>query len=341
MTTPEASLSQDGGQTVSKAPASTRTRIVNFVRQALIFVVFAAAIYFIVIQWPQVQSAVFSLEWWQLALALISLVPGVLLGMLMWRTVMIGLLKPHEPAPPGQVLNKIYLIGQIGKYLPGSVWAFVLQMELGKKNGIARAQVFVASLVSTGITIGAALVVGATSLPILADRQPQLQWLYVLLPIVVLAMNPRVVTFLVNIVLRVFRRPRLDSPIQAATMVKAFILGVLMYLFFGLHLWILVAHETSLNLATFLVLTGALALGMTLGVVAFLLPAGVGAREAILYLALAGLMTSGAATALAALSRVMFTIADLLCVGVAFIGHRRAAREIEQEGSRPVEGDAS
>ncbi|WP_309073017.1 lysylphosphatidylglycerol synthase domain-containing protein [Paenarthrobacter sp.] len=301
---------------------STKAKLVDFARRALVVIVFAAAAYFIAVQWPQVQATVFALQWWQVLLSLLALIPGVLLGMYMWRVVMASLLRSVDIEPQGLVLNQIYLVGQIGKYLPGSVWAFVLQMELGRKNGIARAQVFVASLVSTGITIGAALVVGASALPILVQRQPNLQWLYVILPVVILAMNPNVVTFLVNIVLRVFRRPPLPERIQANTMVKAFILGVLMYLCFGLHLWILVGHEATLDLATFLVLTGALALGMTLGVLAFLLPAGVGAREAILILALAGMMSAGAATAIAALSRIMFTIADLLCVGISFVHFR-------------------
>jgi hypothetical protein len=66
-------------------------------------------------------------------------------------------------------------------------------------------------------------------------------------------------------------------------------------------------------------------------VLAFLLPAGVGAREAILILALAGMMTAGAATAIAALSRIMFTVADLLCVGIAFVHFRWR----QQSASKP------
>ncbi len=203
------------------AAKSTKAKLVDFARRALVVIVFAAAVYFIAVQWPQVQATVFALQWWQVLLSLLALIPGVLLGMYMWRVVMASLLRSVDIEPQGLVLNQIYLVGQIGKYLPGSVWAFVLQMELGRKNGIARAQVFVASLVSTGITIGAALVVGASALPILVQRQPNLQWLYVILPVVILAMNPNVVTFLVNIVLRVFRRPPLPERIQANTMVKA------------------------------------------------------------------------------------------------------------------------
>lgn len=314
------------------APKSQENKVINkrqalidLARRALLVIVFAAAIYFIIGNWPQVRETVESLEWWQLALSLLALIPGVLLGMLMWRVVMVGILKSRHISSEGRALNQIYLVGQIGKYLPGSVWAFVLQMELGRKNGIARAQVFVASLISTGVTVGASLVVGSLALPLVIDQQPSLQWLYIILPFVLLAMNPYVVTFLVNITLKVLRRPPLPERIHASTMIQSFVLGVAMYCFYGLHLWILVGHETELTLHNLMLLTGSLALGMTAGVLAFLLPAGVGAREFVLYLALAGMMPGGAATAIAALSRLMFTVADLLCVGVAFLRLKKSA----------------
>lgn len=306
------------------APPTKRQGILDFARRALLVLVFAAAAYAIYTQWPEVKSTVFSMAWWQVAAAVALLIPGVLLGMLMWRVILVGILdSDHAAGIQGSGLNKIYLVGQLGKYVPGSVWAFVLQMELGRKQGLGRAQVFVASLISTGITVGASLVVGALALPVLGDKQPSLRWLYVLLPVVFLAMHPRVVTFLVNLVLKVFRRAPLPTPIRAKIMIQSFILGVGMYVFFGVHLWLLAGHEAGLDLRTLFFLTGALALGMTTGVVAFLLPAGIGAREAIVGLALASFMTVGAATAIALLSRLLFTVADLLCVGVAFLAKKK------------------
>ena len=307
-------------ETPVSTPPTKKQKILDLARRTLLVLVFAAAAYAIFTQWPQVKATVFAMAWWQVGLSLVLLVPGVLLGMLMWRVVLLGILDSDRISTPRRGgLNKIYLVGQLGKYVPGSVWAFVLQMELGKKHGLGRAQVFVASLISTGITVGASLVVGALALPALGNQQPALRWLYILLPIVILAMHPRVVTFLVNLVLRIFRRSPLPTPIHAKTMIQSFILGVGMYAFFGLHLWLLAGHETGLELGNLFFLTGALALGMTTGVLAFLLPAGIGAREAIVGLALASMTTAGAATAIALLSRLLFTVADLLCVGVAFL----------------------
>ena len=69
---------------------------------------------------------------------------------------------------------------------------------------------------------------------------------------------------------------------------------------------------------------------MTAGVVAFVLPSGIGARELVIVGALATVLPYGQALALAVVSRVMFTVAELVSAGVAtlaaWLATRRGAR---------------
>ena len=57
----------------------------------------------------------------------------------------------------------IYLVGQLGKYIPGSVWAFVVQMELARSASVQRVQSLAAGVLSVGINI---LVGGALGLAV-------------------------------------------------------------------------------------------------------------------------------------------------------------------------------
>jgi hypothetical protein len=70
-----------------------------------------------------------------------------------------------------------------------------------------------------------------------------------------------------------------------------------------------------------------MALGMLAGIVGFLLPAGVGARELVIIAAVGPLVGIGEATAYAAVSRLMFVAADLFsaggAAGMAVIARRR------------------
>lgn len=280
--------------------------------------VVGAAVYAVVRQWPEVQVTLSRIAWWQVVLSLLTLIVGIVLGMLSWRAVVVGIAHPGR----GKKISQVYLIGQMGKYVPGSVWAFLLQMEVGRKNGIARAQVFVAALVSTGVTVAASIVVGLVALPQLSERHPGLRWLYLLLPVALVALHPRIVTALVNLALRILRRAPLDEPMRLATIAQSFLFAVLMYGVYGVHLWILVRSTGGIGIENALFATGALALGMTTGLVAFLLPSGIGAREAVVVAGLTTFLPTGSALALALLSRVMFTVGELICMGASYLDLR-------------------
>jgi uncharacterized membrane protein YbhN (UPF0104 family) len=65
---------------------------------------------------------------------------------------------------------------------------------------------------------------------------------------------------------------------------------------------------------------------MTAGLVAFVLPSGIGAREVVIVGALAAVLPYGQALALAVVSRVMFTVVELTSAAVATLGARLSTR---------------
>ena len=311
------------------AVPSRRQRIVDWARRGLILLVVAAAVFALVRERDTIGATIGDIAPWQLGLTLVITLGGIYLGMLSWRAVVVGIAHPG----PGKRLGQVYLVGQLGKYLPGSVWAVVLQMEVGRKNNLPRSQVLVSALVGTGVSVAASLVVGLLAIPQLAPSHPWMRWLYLAMPVLLLSMHPRVVTWAVNLVLHLVRRPALDRPITARSIVVSFAFAVAMYCVYGIHLWLLVRSRGGIGLENAAFLTSALALGMTVGVLAFLLPSGLGAREAVLVAALATVMPPGTALAFAVLSRAMFTVAELLTMSVslapevpAMLRHRRERR---------------
>jgi len=70
---------------------------------------------------------------WLLVAALATLANLVLTWMA-WRAVLadLGSRLPFRPAA------RIFFVGQIGKYVPGSLWPVVVQAELGRDHGVAR-----------------------------------------------------------------------------------------------------------------------------------------------------------------------------------------------------------
>lgn len=69
--------------------------------------------------------------------------------MLVWRALMAGL---GSPLPVG-VASRVLFVGQLGKYLPGSVWPVLAQMELASEHKVPRVRTAAASVISMCLSL--------------------------------------------------------------------------------------------------------------------------------------------------------------------------------------------
>jgi len=295
---------------------SRRAGVVNVLRIALTVLVVVAALWQLVIHWQEVADTVAGLQWHRALLAQVMIFLGFGCSTLSWQVLLDDLGKPIGLRRGAQ----IFLVGQLGKYLPGSVWAYVLQIELGHKAGLERARVFAATVFSVVVGVVAALFAGALAIPRLVEQDPRLAWLpwlYLVLPVALVMLYPPVLTAIVRFGFRLLRRPRPDHPIAARAVIASLAAALGTYLFFGLHLWMLADTREGLTLSPLSLCIGTMAIAMLAGLAFFMLPSGVGAREFVIVIALTPLVGIGRATAYAAVSRAMFILAELLAAGTA------------------------
>jgi glycosyltransferase 2 family protein len=307
-------------------PEHTRAGLLVWIRRLVVLAVVAYAALQLVGQWDEVSLALARLSWPRLVLACVAVTVGVLLSPLVWQT-MLGALDVRVTV---QDASKIYLVGQLGKYVPGSVVAFLLQMELARAVGVTRARSFTASLLTAGVVVVASLLAGTLAIPALMANQPALLWLFALLPIGLAFLHPVVLTFTVDKVLGLLRRQPLVHRLSGRAIARATALSVVTYAFYGVQLYILAGSQRDswdLNAGLVLLLCiGSMGLAMTAGLVAFILPSGIGARELVIVGGLSAVMPYGQALALALVSRVVFTVVELAAAGVATLVVRLSSR---------------
>src|SRR5690242_2668888 len=96
----------------------------------LVFVLAAVGLggYALASQWSQVRSGLADLGWAAVAGALVAVLLAALTSMQSWRV----LLGAFGSRPPLRGAAQVFFVGQLGKYLPGSVWSVVAQMDLGR-----------------------------------------------------------------------------------------------------------------------------------------------------------------------------------------------------------------
>lgn len=314
----------------AKPARSLSSIAMAWLRRLLIVVVVAGATYFLVTRWDEVIGTLGTIPWYSAVLSFVAVTAGVVASAVSWRVVVNDL-----GAAVGHVRGaQIYLVSQLGKYIPGSVWAYLLQMELGKKVGIPRARMFVSSLVQVGVSVVAMLTLGMIALPKLLADNPRAVWLYAALPVSIIVLHPKVLTWLVNLMLKLLRKRPLEHPLRWATIGKTLGCCLIAYGLFGLHLWLLATASGSFDLGLLLLCIGTVSIGLVAGLLFFIVPSGAGARDVLVALALAPTVGVTAAAAFAVASRVMFTVAELLTAGIAaalaHYGNREEETPVEE-----------
>jgi uncharacterized membrane protein YbhN (UPF0104 family) len=246
-----------------------------------------------------------------------------------YRTILADLGAPL-PVP---AVGRIYFVGQLGKYLPGTVWVFVSIMTLGRELRIMRKTSLATTMVAFVMSIATALCTAAVLLPFGAAASVRRLWfLGLLLPVLLVGLHPRVFGPALDRVLRLARRQPMPARLTGPGTLRAAGWQFLSWTVFGLHAWVLVIGVGGpVGLSSLAVSAGGFALAYGIGPLAVVAPAGAGVREAGMVLTLGTLVGGTAALAVALVSRVVLVGVDFAQAATWTLRARRAA----QRGAQP------
>ena len=280
------------------------------------WLLFAVVVVVAARQWSDVRHTIGHLSPLALALSVALAVAGLFASSLTWRALL-GELGSHISR---HAAARIYLIGQLGKYLPGSVWAFVIQMELGRRAGVRRSRTLASAFAAVGVNLVVGLTIGLLAVaPIAAGSWATWVSVLVILPLGVVAVLPPVLTREINLLLRIVRRPQLERPISWRGVGIAGSWSVVGWLTYGLALWVLVVSSHDASWEGLALCLGVVPLAMTAGFIVVVAPSGIGVREAALVAGLAPILPAGRALAIALVLRFVFTEADVLAAALTLV----------------------
>src|SRR5437879_2042674 len=120
-----------------------RLRMSPWIRAGLVALALGFCGYGLVSQRSEVLAALHHLAWYSVAAAVVAAVGGLGCMMLAWRTLLVDLGSPL----PVRAATRVMFIAQLGKYLPGAVWAFAAQVEMAREYDVPRKRSATATVV--------------------------------------------------------------------------------------------------------------------------------------------------------------------------------------------------
>jgi hypothetical protein len=262
-----------------------------------------------------------------MALSLLAGLIGVAATFPMWREVLHGL----GVQMPWGAGSRVFFTSQLGKYLPGSVWPVVMQMEAGRARGASRRTMLAANLITLVMSCALGLILACLLLPLYdAHALRRYWWALLALPFLLALLHPRALPALLDRAFALIHRPPLGERLDLRSGACAAGWSLLSWLGLGTHLAIVCAALGHGGLSAFVLCTGGMALAVSLGVLFIPAPAGAGVRDVVLTLVLRTMLSSGQALAVVIASRVVLIVGDLVlaAAAAAFRPRSRAGTEV-------------
>ena len=290
----------------------------KLVRWGFVAVTVGLGAYAVAREWGHVRSALASLGFLPVAGALVAVLAALLAAMQVWRVLLAALGSPLPARPAARIM----FIGQLGKYLPGSIWPVLAQMELGNEYRVPRHRSASASVLTMLLVTLTGLLTALVALPFVAGST-NYAWALLAAPALLVLLVPRVLNAILNRVLRLARRPPLEVELTGRAIAGALAWSFVSWVCYGVQIWVLAFALGAPAGKGALLALGGFAFAWTIGFLFVIAPAGAGVRDVLLALTLGLVLGHGAAIAITLVSRVLLTIGDLVTAGLAAAFTRR------------------
>lgn len=264
--------------------------------------------------------AVRQLSWWRVLISGALALAGTYLIGRIWRALLSGM----GIDPPALEADAVFFVSQLGKYIPGSVWPVLAQMQFGQRWKAPKRVMLAANVLLLAIVTASGIAIAAILLPWSSSAGlARYWWLLLLLPVLAACLHPRVVPAVLDWLLARAGREPLDIRVSTRGLLAALSWSVAAWLVLGLHLLVLVTAYDSVGVADLAVATGGMGLAWAAGIAFIPAPAGAGVRDGILALTLSPLVGTTPAIGIALASRVLLLAADVLLAGAGTLVRRR------------------
>jgi uncharacterized membrane protein YbhN (UPF0104 family) len=302
-------------------------------------IILALFVYQVKKNWADLTAYTFQLNPWLLALAFLGFMLQELSFGLIWQTVLTRL---------GSNLGlrtclRIYLASEFVRYIPGNVWHVLTRILWVGKYGVSRPVAFASMAIELITKLAAGILVFSVSLLFWHDfgklgsllRGSLLDILGIATIIALfIGLHPRILNGVLNWALLRMKREPIQLTLRYSDILFITLAWCVSWIVAGTAFYVLLlALWPAAPIVAWPICIGIYAIAWDIGFVSFITPSGLGIREAaiVALFALALPLPGGLATIMALLSRLVSTLAEAVCVSIAYLSGGKQELNIQQD----------
>ena len=302
-------------------------------------IILALFIYQVKKNWAELTAYTFQLNPWLLALAFLGFMLQELSYGLIWQTILIRL---------GSNLGlrtclRIYLASEFVRYIPGNVWHVLTRILWVGKYGVSRPVAFASMAIELITKLAAGILVFSVSLLFWHDFGKLGSLLHgSLLDILGIAsiialfigLHPRILNGVLNWALLRMKREPIQLTLCYSDILFITLAWCASWIVAGTAFYVLLlALWPAAPIVAWPICIGIYAIAWDIGFVSFITPSGLGIREAaiVALFALALPLPAGLASIMALLSRLVSTLAEVVCVSIAYLSGGKQELNTQQD----------
>jgi uncharacterized membrane protein YbhN (UPF0104 family) len=305
-------------------PQSANRKVVGWLTQGVIGGLVA---YYLVqsvwTNWSQIRNHTWHLHYGWLLSSVAVLLGSMMVMALGWYAALRELGASISPWHA----QRIWIVTNFLKYLPGKVWLVIARVFHGQRHGIPKVVTLTSFAYEYVLFMASGILVAACTVPFWLQRGEARTygWTLWLVPATLVGFHPAIFGPLVNRALKWVRRPPLARQIPFPRLLLLLLLFGWAWLLFGLAFCLFVTAVQPMPLAAWPTLSGAFVASWVLGLLVIFTPGGLGVREGMLIMVLSSLSLAylpaasarGVAVVLALGSRLWMVLSEVVGLGLA------------------------
>ena len=302
-------------------------------------IILALFVYQVKKNWADLTVYTFQLNPGLLALAFFGFMLQELSFGLIWRSILTRL---------GSNLGlrtclRIYLASEFVRYIPGNVWHVLTRILWVGKYNVSRPVAFASMAIELITKLAAGILVFSISLLFWQDigkvgslLHGSLLDVLGIAGIIVLfiGLHPRILNGVLNWLLRRMKREPIQLILRYSDILFITLAWCISWIVAGTAFYVLLlALWPSTPIVAWPICIGIYAIAWDIGFVSFFTPSGLGIREAaiVVLFAFALPLPTGLASIMALLSRLVSTLAEAVCVSIAYLSGGKQELAIQQD----------